>query len=588
MKKHIYVLKKKYKFLLFILLISSLFLTSAYINHAYGNSITNQISDIITINTTEVPLVNPMSETLYAIEPDILVVNVKNSSGIIIASKGYNRPELEALAVKDNAGNNLRVKYSSLDRRPAWKTTVGTGVEIANLITDADDNIKSVNAIDTITFSIGNQGGSFTTTYNDLYDPERKYFKNLTDYWMVSQGHLLNDDPSYLDGNIVPPMIALNFYQARYLSDAAADSATLSPLGTPMLCFGLKASELISPFSYTNNHFLQNIDQVTVQLTEDDHGNTFDTASQICVTNAALEISGDINYSDDIDMFTFTSNKTATYLVSSDTITSGSIQATLYQENNTEICKIQNNTRLNFIHGQRYYLKVEPDSISTPFTEASYLIQIGESSSVINNFAFERESYIDIIPESGVKNITTAAIVTDSYGNMIPNSNISYNLASTYAGVTIDSSTGAITITSSTQPGSVQVIATYQNLTCSAMLIFTEGPDVSHDLFITKDFTYYTPIRARNISDFSGKSFMITYDSSSLEPIDLCAFTREKETSAGSINGTGITITSVSDGYIVMTVDKNIPDNEQRSGVINVIKFRAKTTGETSIEAGYN
>ncbi len=199
-------------------------------------------------------------------------------------------------------------------------------------------------------------------------------------------------------------------------------------------------------------------------------------------------------------------------------------------------------------------------------------------------FRFDNTNYIAEIPGSGVNTITVQATGTDSYGNTLSTSDFSYSLAETYTGVSINSNTGEITIEPSAKEGSVQVIATYKKMTCSAVLKIINLCKIS----TIAGSIYDIPLIVNNNSSFSGKTFTLTYDSSDLEPIDLCAFTDAKETGTGDIPGAGITITNVSAGTIVMTVDKTVPAGKQWSGVINVIKFKALITGETTVTAEYN
>ncbi len=95
----------------------------------------------------------------------------------------------------------------------------------------------------------------------------------------------------------------------------------------------------------------------------------------------------------------------------------------------------------------------------------------------------------------------------------------------------------------------------------------------------TYDFTFFLS----NIDCFSGKSFTLTYDSSVLQPVDLCSFTYAKELTAGDIAGTGVTIVTVSPGQITFTVNKTISSGKKWTGITNVFEFRAITTQSTSV-----
>lgn len=236
------------------------------------------LKKVFTFFVITVLLIGSMSVTAFATDPDILTVVVKDASGTTITTEGYTRAELEALAIKDGNGVDVKVKYSSLDKLPAWRTTVATGVDLEDLIQDADSSITSFSAADSFTFADtdSSKPASYTAAYGDLYDSSRSYFTNLPDRWeqtvldangdVVTPGYLIDDDVDALTGNAVTPMVALTYYQARYLTDTEASTVALSDSSTPMLCFGLKANELLSPFGYTNNNFVRGIDKITFQL----------------------------------------------------------------------------------------------------------------------------------------------------------------------------------------------------------------------------------------------------------------------------------------------------------------------------------
>jgi uncharacterized repeat protein (TIGR02543 family) len=102
-------------------------------------------------------------------------------------------------------------------------------------------------------------------------------------------------------------------------------------------------------------------------------------------------------------------------------------------------------------------------------------------------------------------------------------------------------------------------------------------------LSITTNNTYLISMNVENESSFTGATYTITYDSTKLQISDLCTFTYAKETTAGTITGTGITIISVSPGTITLAVDKTIPSGSKWSGVLDIFEFKALTTGSTIV-----
>ncbi len=248
--------------------------------------------------------------------------------------------------------------------------------------------------------------------------------------------------------------------------------------------------------------------------------------------------------------------------------------------------------------GKEHSLAVKPNEAVCTWGNNDYG-QLGQSKLFYSNvpiqchtnkglFCYESNSYTAEIPCSGVNKISVHASGTDHFGNIIESSQITYNLGTTYSGISINSTTGEIIIEPSAQSGSVSIIAKYNDLSCSTMLKLIKMGGEPFKLSTATGRTYSIPLTASNISGFKDKSFTLNYDSSVLQPVDLCAFTSAKETISGVIPGTGITIKSVSDGNIVMMIDKSIPDGKKWSGVINIIKFKAKTTEETSVTLKYN
>lgn len=96
--------------------------------------------------------------------------------------------------------------------------------------------------------------------------------------------------------------------------------------------------------------------------------------------------------------------------------------------------------------------------------------------------------------------------------------------------------------------------------------------------------TYNFVIYSKNITDYSQYTFTVIYDQEKLEVIDLCGITYGVENAPGTIDGTDITITNFSPGQIEFTFNKNISSGYARTGVVNIIKFKAKANGQTEIE----
>ena len=104
----------------------------------------------------------------------------------------------------------------------------------------------------------------------------------------------------------------------------------------------------------------------------------------------------------------------------------------------------------------------------------------------------------------------------------------------------------------------------------------------SYELECTKDQEFDFSLLAANVQDFGDITFVVTYNPEELEVMDLCEFTAGKDTAAGTISGTNISVT-VKEGRIEYKVNESINPGTTWSGEISAIVFRAKTDGKTSI-----
>ena len=153
-------------------------------------------------------------------------------------------------------------------------------------------------------------------------------------------------------------------------------------------------------------------------------------------------------------------------------------------------------------------------------------------------------------------------------GNQTPdisspsNTAVTYSLVDAYTDVSTNSTAGVVTVTNTASPTS---------------------SDTQLPLTLTTGNLYTVSVLADDIADFSGMVFVIEYDPLLLEVDDLCILTWAKETTAGAIPGTGITIVSFTPGEIVFEIDRNIPNDKVFSGLINAIRFRALDDGEAVI-----
>ncbi|MCL1885955.1 MAG: S8 family serine peptidase, partial [Dehalococcoidia bacterium] len=213
----------------------------------------------------------------------------------------------------------------------------------------------------------------------------------------------------------------------------------------------------------------------------------------------------------------------------------------------------------------------------------SFLVfnQVIPSQLIFNQFL-----YTLAIPESGspAATIGVSATVFDQYGTPVSNPSVAYGLDSIYTGVSINSATGLITVSSTASPGSIGLTATCSGLTAYAVLdLLVDSTGEDFLLNVTAGEFYTVSAWAYNIDDFDGLIFTLTYDPLMLEIDDLSALTWLKELTIGEIPGTNVTIISFSPGEIVFSVDEAIPYIMTWSGITNAFRFKALGTGSTTI-----
>jgi hypothetical protein len=69
-------------------------------------------------------------------------------------------------------------------------------------------------------------------------------------------------------------------------------------------------------------------------------------------------------------------------------------------------------------------------------------------------------------------------------------------------------------------------------------------------------------VYAHGVTNFAGVEYVVLYDPAVFGLVDLCAFTKEKEITAGPIAGAGLTVSHVGEGEIRLASDKAVPAGE--------------------------
>lgn len=114
--------------------------------------------------------------------------------------------------------------------------------------------------------------------------------------------------------------------------------------------------------------------------------------------------------------------------------------------------------------------------------------------------------------------------------------------------------------------------------------VFTPTVDkstISISSIINKD-TIVT-LKASNIETFVNRIYTISYDDNYLEMNDAFADTKKLDINIEQIENSDITIVENSDGILSFTVNKNIPENNLWTGILNKVKFKGTQDGISTI-----
>lgn len=95
-------------------------------------------------------------------------------------------------------------------------------------------------------------------------------------------------------------------------------------------------------------------------------------------------------------------------------------------------------------------------------------------------------------------------------------------------------------------------------------------------------------INVSNMDTFMNKVFKVLYDEAQLLLTDACLFSKEPETVAKSVPGSGVNILSVNNGEILFAVNQVVADSKKISGTINILQFKSLTDGEKTVRYEVN
>ena len=216
--------------------------------------------------------------------------------------------------------------------------------------------------------------------------------------------------------------------------------------------------------------------------------------------------------------------------------------------------------------------------------ETSSPVQINMPSNSLM-LSFSQSAYSFEIPQTGSGITPVAAAVYDDYGP-IPNAAIFYSIVVPYPGVSIDLASGAVTVYSTAAPGTVIIKAAYNGIESTVDLTLSNNIPQNNsilNLSVYYEHVYFVFVNALDITSFSGKTISVEYDPALLQLMDAGAQAYGAQTTVGIIPGTNTTIASISSNSIVLQHNTTVPPGKFWSGTITVLKFKALTSGVTTI-----
>lgn len=202
---------------------------------------------------------------------------------------------------------------------------------------------------------------------------------------------------------------------------------------------------------------------------------------------------------------------------------------------------------------------------------------------------FDLDVYSVTIPNDENTTLLVNAVLFDENFDEFSSAEITYTIDENYPGVSIDSITGIVSVSTGADIGTVVITATSGVVSQSVdLLLKLPGDSVKGvNLDVEEDGIITLALKGIEISSFEDVVYTISYDTDMLELVDAAVQAYGLNINPGRIYGTGITIVNVSNGVIEFTVDKTIPEGKLWSGVVTILKFKAIGDGTTTVSATY-
>ena len=192
---------------------------------------------------------------------------------------------------------------------------------------------------------------------------------------------------------------------------------------------------------------------------------------------------------------------------------------------------------------------------------------------------FHEEKYKVDIPGS----VTVGASAYDQFGAEMNGEDIKYSLPQVGSrAVTINSSTGVVTVLPSASPGTRIIKASLNGMEDTVELTLSY-PRNELDLDITQGDKYHVTLSADAFESFAGVTVTLTYDPAMLQLQNVAEQVNGTHITQGVIADTGITISQISAGAVELIFDATIQQGKIWSGVITVFRFIAVDSGTTTL-----
>jgi len=185
---------------------------------------------------------------------------------------------------------------------------------------------------------------------------------------------------------------------------------------------------------------------------------------------------------------------------------------------------------------------------------------------------FDKEEYEGYIPETGSNTVNVKAKAYDENDNVVAAA-ITYSIE-TATGISINSTTGAITITDAAEEGTYEITAEYGALSVTAdlvLIIGEEDDDEEKEPFNAvfsigaEAGTVYTiGFVSKFISGYNGVEITLKYDTPLFSLVNI-------------ISRPDVTITHTSPGVVKFITDVDISTAE---GTIEILTLQAASSGE--------